>query len=521
MSEGHCGAQGAIITAGAQAAYTAIANAQAGASCAVSTPADLSQAVKQKSRRKTKAARAQPYKTAAGTWSARTRRQGADIFLSGRATQAALEQELSERMAALAKRGKPYGEGPERTSVAKALQDHALKHLPSLKGADQEARRINKYLRAARLPTLQVRLFKEGSDRQGIPEDAKVGAHCAVWLQPYTSARAVPEGLGEHRKKLLTRTGGSDRARSVLAEMKVAEVTYEFVQDLVQHLEAEGLAKASVMQEVALLKRLFNHASGKWHWVKPAKNPACRLKLAGELTKRERVMSKEEQRRLDEALETCMNSVVGREIDFLTETAMRADECRCAKWVHVDWDKCILRLEDAKAGARNVPLSPRAMEILRSLEPSTDPKKKIFGITYEALKAAWRRACERAGITDLHIQDLRHTAATRMALKSGNIFIVQKLTGHKTIEMVRRYVNVSADDVVAVLHAPQPTSSAAPAAAPMSQDALQAAMQMLQAAAAQLAASPSAQPAAQPPTHGPAANDAGASASSFASVATR
>jgi hypothetical protein len=34
-------------------------------------------------------------------------------------------------------------------------------HLPSLKGADQEARRINKYLRAARLPTL---FFDEAPD---------------------------------------------------------------------------------------------------------------------------------------------------------------------------------------------------------------------------------------------------------------------------------------------------------------------------------------------------------------------
>ena len=161
------------------------------------------------------------------------------------------------------------------------------------------------------------------------------------------------------------------------------------------------------------------------------------------------------------------------------------------------------------------------MEILRSLEPSTDPKRKIFGITYEALKAAWRRACERAGITDLHIQDLRHTAATRMALKSGNIFIVQKPTGHKTIEMVRRYVNVKAEDVVAVLHAPQPTSSAAPAPAAMSQEALQAAMQMLQAAAAQLSAAPSAQAAAQPGHRGPAANDAGAPLRSLPSGATR
>ena len=40
-----------------------------------------------------------------------------------------------------------------------------------------------------------------------------------------------------------------------------------------------------------------------------------------------------------------------------------------------------------------------------------------------------------------------------MGLKTGNVFLVQALTGHKTIEMVMRYMHVTADDAVAVLHA--------------------------------------------------------------------
>lgn len=48
-----------------------------------------------------------------------------------------------------------------------------------------------------------------------------------------------------------------------------------------------------------------------------------------------------------------------------------------------------------------------------------------------------------------------------MALKTANIFLVQALTGHKTLQMVERYVNVKASDAVKVLHAP-----AAPAPQP-------------------------------------------------------
>ena len=104
-----------------------------------------------------------------------------------------------------------------------------------------------------------------------------------------------------------------------------------------------------------------------------------------------------------------------------------------------------------RGGKRDVPLSPAAIEALQALQPGAD-HEPVVRISYESMRAAWRRACERAGIKDLKIHDLRHTAATRMALKTGNVFLVKALTGHKTMEMLARYVNVTADDVVNVMH---------------------------------------------------------------------
>ncbi len=49
-----------------------------------------------------------------------------------------------------------------------------------------------------------------------------------------------------------------------------------------------------------------------------------------------------------------------------------------------------------------------------------------------------------------------------MALNTGNVFLVQALTGHKMLTMVQRYVNVKASDAVVVMHATK-TGPAAPA----------------------------------------------------------
>ena len=441
--------------------------------------------------------------------------EGCDIFLSGFKTSGAAAKELRYCVAYLEKHGKPHGKGPDQTTVAKAMQEHALKHLPSLKGADQEARRVNRYLRDARLGTLELIAMSDVTEPDKLPKGTCTGKYFAVFIKPYTTSRVIPQGLADHRKLLMTKTGGSDRVRAVIANLKMSDVNHDHLQDLVRALEAEGLAKATVKQEQALLRRLFNHARTKWHWPRPDINPAAKLTLAGHLVHREVVMSLEQQQRLDEALEYCINDCIGPAVQLLTETAMRADECiDTAKWGGVDWDKRTLHLEDAKAGARDVPLSPRAIEILQALGPSEDPAEKIFGISYDALKAGWRRACERAGIKNLQLRDLRHTGATRLALKSGNIFLVQALTGHKTLAMVKRYVNVKACDVVAVIHslepAPQAPVQPAAASAAMSQETLQAAMQVLQAAAAQLNVQASS--AAPAPVHvpaRPAANDDG------------
>ncbi|MDF2462438.1 MAG: putative integrase [Ramlibacter sp.] len=84
-----------------------------------------------------------PYKVG-DTYSVRARREGCDIFLSGFKTSAAAAAELRHPRGVPGKAWQPHGRGPDQTTVAKAMQLHALTHLHSLKGATQEARRINK-----------------------------------------------------------------------------------------------------------------------------------------------------------------------------------------------------------------------------------------------------------------------------------------------------------------------------------------------------------------------------------------
>lgn len=398
-------------------------------------------------------------------WAYRREYMGHDLSGSGFKTEAAARKALNARVAALDRGRKPAGLGAGRTSVAQALQDYALAKLPFMKGAPQEARRINNYLRAAGLSLLEVHALKESRRdvAQGqAPKKTGKTHRFEVRLVPHSTERVIPNGLHGHRKALQTESANTDKWRAVLAGKAMSEVMREDVQNLVYVMQRDGYEPATIALERSVLRVLFNHAYIKWNWAELMDNPATKLTMPVVKNERDRVMSWDEQDLLDLALAQCRNKLAAPTLTLLRETAMRASEpLEHATWGDVDWERCVLKLKDSKTDAREVPLSPAALEALRELGPGA-PEEPLVEITYEALKGAFKDACVRAGIEDLRIHDLRHTAATRLALLCGNVFLVKELTGHSSFASLERYINVKPDDVVKVLHA-APANRPAPA----------------------------------------------------------
>uniref|UniRef100_E6QX08 Putative integrase n=1 Tax=mine drainage metagenome TaxID=410659 RepID=E6QX08_9ZZZZ len=338
------------------------------------------------------------------------------------------------------------------TSLGQALQTYAGERLPFLKGARQDADRINRYLRSLGLDL--VRLKRTGPATSG---DTPENAYWTVDLVPCQQNRAVPKGLHQHRDQQQHRTQNSDWHRAKLARTMMSDVTAHQLQSLIDAMRQDGYGAATIALERAGLRSLFNHAQRSWYWPEPSRNPASGLVMPKIDNARDRVLSNGEWDRLISALSDSANPFVAPALALLLQTAMRSSEILLtARWQDVDWDRCILKLSDAKAGARNVPLSPAAIEVLRQLQERAGdlvPQVCIFPITYEALKAAWNRSCDRAGIENANLHDLRHTGATRFALEyHGNLPVLKLITGHKTDVQLQRYINIKVDDVVRMMH---------------------------------------------------------------------
>ncbi len=63
------------------------------------------------------------------------------------------------------------------------------------------------------------------------------------------------------------------------------------------------------------------------------------------------------------------------------------------------------------------------------------------------VRSAHRRACGRAGIENLRVHDLRHTAATCLLKATGNLKMAQKLLRHSNIRTTAKYAHVFDDQL--------------------------------------------------------------------------
>ena len=126
---------------------------------------------------------------------------------------------------------------------------------------------------------------------------------------------------------------------------------------------------------------------------------------------------------------------------------MRRGELLGLLWDNVDLERRTAFLPVTKNGeSRGVPLSSRAVAVLRGLPAASNGR--VFGeLTPLALRLSFNRATRRAGITGLRLHDLRHEATSRFFEKGLNVMEVASVTGHKTLQMLKRYTHLSVTDL--------------------------------------------------------------------------
>jgi integrase len=207
---------------------------------------------------------------------------------------------------------------------------------------------------------------------------------------------------------------------------------------------------------LAVLRKMFTLAHKDWELIET--NPAAGVKSFAE-AKRERFFSNDELKAIGGWLASAEK---GRSelphfllaTRLLLLTGMRFGEVATLRWTDVDLQAGLVRLKDAKAGARSVALNSQAVAFLANAARHgpyvCGPGDANEPLTKGSYHAFWRRLLEGTGLRDARPHDFRHTVATLGAMAGGTAFTLRDLLGHKTVAITSGYVARTVDPIRAL-----------------------------------------------------------------------
>lgn len=296
------------------------------------------------------------------------------------------------------------------------------------------------------------KLVRDQLRKQALTYGEAFKEYLAGHLIPFTSTSTVYDA-----------ERGLNRYFDELRDKAVADITSFDVQSWLNRVGEEfGKPTANKQFRVfrACLKWCDLHGIVRLH-----RDPSIGVQTFDEFARERYVKPGDEYTRLQSALEA-NPSDWSDAIWLLLFTGQRKENVLAMRWEQIDWHAktWVVPAKNTKSKKSiTVPLTMRAMAVLERrahlqallipwVFPCRDDNEKHVGRAGHLVGIAkpWKEILEVAGIKDLHLHDLRHTAGSMMGATGANSFVIQRALGHSTSRMTERYTHL---DTMTVLEA--------------------------------------------------------------------
>lgn len=271
-------------------------------------------------------------------------------------------------------------------------------------------------------------------------------------LGGYTLDRITPPLLAQYRDRLAT------------------ETLPPRTQDPSKAGPPRRRSASTVVRYLAALSHVFTVSVREWQWTEV--NPLVRVTKPKEPRGRVRFLSEDapdgapgERTRLLAACKASASADLYPAVVLALSTGARAQEVLGLRWPQVDLVRRAALLEDTKNGERRVlPLHGLALDLLKDrakvrkldtdlLFPGRPRRDETGKLIYKPvdLRTPFETALRVAGVEDFHWHDLRHSAASYLAMGGASLAEIAEVLGHKTLAMVGRYAHLSEAHTSAVV----------------------------------------------------------------------
>jgi integrase len=217
-------------------------------------------------------------------------------------------------------------------------------------------------------------------------------------------------------------------------------------------LRGKPRSPATVNRYMAALSITFTTAVKEWGWLED--NPMRKVTKPSESRGRVRFLSDDERIGLLKACKESSNPYLYSVVVLALSTGMRQGEIMGLTWDVVDLNQGRAILHETKNGERRaVAITGHALELLKELSKvrridcnllfpakQNAPQKPQKPMD---LRTPWESAVKKAELQDFHFHDLRHSAASYLAMNGASLAEIAEVLGHKTLQMVKRYAHLS------------------------------------------------------------------------------
>lgn len=207
---------------------------------------------------------------------------------------------------------------------------------------------------------------------------------------------------------------------------------------------------STVTRYMAALSHAFTTAVKEWGWLDDS--PIRKVTKPKEPRGRVRYLSDEERKRLLTVCKESNHPYLYSIVVLALATGMRQGEIFGMRWDDVNLEHGYVILHETKNGERRrIPITGHAKQVLLNLQQQHHIASKLVFPDYKKnlankpfhIRNAWNNAVKRAELEDFRFHDLRHSAASYLAMNGASPAEIAEVLGHKTLQMVKRYAHLS------------------------------------------------------------------------------
>ncbi len=273
--------------------------------------------------------------------------------------------------------------------------------------------------------------------------------------------RYIKEILPQKPRSIITQKSQLEWWRDKIGNYLLADLTPALITEYRNkittepNIRGEKRTPSTANRYHTAISHCFTVAVKEWGWMQ--ENPMLKISKLKEPRGRTRFLDDKERKSLLKACQDSQSPFLYVLVVLALSTGARKMEIASLEWQDVDLQRGLIILHDTKNGdKRSLPLVGIAHDLMKT---NFENRNENTDLVFPAknlkdpidIRKPFETALKKAEIEDFKWHDLRHSAASYLAMNGASLAEIAAVLGHKTLAMVKRYSHLSDNHTAGVV----------------------------------------------------------------------